>query len=157
MILAGKGGVQDRTIYEDAVFAKVLKESNLMEEREYQTYLNLFKNMSNFMRKPNLIVHLDVKPAESLERIKMRSRGFETGITLEYLTRLYNAYEDFINDISRLVPVIKVNWSRFQPEEEVAHRIKDEWNRMQNIHLVDFNPAVAAPQRPHEKKEEPPK
>lgn len=146
--------MQDRTIYEDAVFAKVLKESNLMEEREYQTYLNLFKNMSNFMRKPNLIVHLDVKPAESLERIKMRSRGFETGITLEYLQRLYNAYEDFINDISRLVPVIKVNWSRFQPEEEVAQRIKDEWQRMQNIHLLEFPSAPASAKPDSEEKEQ---
>lgn len=151
---AGKGGVQDRTIYEDTVFAKVLRESNLMEEREYQTYLNLFKNMSNFMRKPNLIVHLHVTPEESLERIKMRSRGFETGITLEYLQRLYNAYEDFINDISRLVPVIKVNWSRFQPEEEVAQHIKDEYLRMQNIHFVDFPNSAKNEEEEKKKKED---
>lgn len=43
-----------------------------MDERDYQTYVSLFSNMSNFMRKPNLIIHLDVKPEESLERIKMR-------------------------------------------------------------------------------------
>ena len=28
---------------------QVLKESGLMEEREYETYLSLFSNMSNFM------------------------------------------------------------------------------------------------------------
>ena len=41
--------MQDRTIYEDSVFARVLKDSGMMEEREYETYVSLFSNMSNFM------------------------------------------------------------------------------------------------------------
>ena len=49
IIWQGRGGVQDRTIYEDSVFAKVLKDSGMMEEREYLTYRSLFSNMSNFM------------------------------------------------------------------------------------------------------------
>lgn len=82
IIWQGRGGVQDRTIYEDSVFAKVcrnipqatgivvvvyasfvhckqltssvcssqvLKDSGMMEEREYETYRSLFSNMSNFM------------------------------------------------------------------------------------------------------------
>ena len=49
IIWQGRGGVQDRTIYEDSVFARVLKDSGMMEEREYQTYRSLFSNMSNFM------------------------------------------------------------------------------------------------------------
>lgn len=49
IIWSGKGGVQDRTIYEDTVFARVLQQEGNMEEREYQTYSSLFSNMSNFM------------------------------------------------------------------------------------------------------------
>ena len=37
IIWSAKGGVQDRTIYEDTVFARVLQEEGSMEEREYQT------------------------------------------------------------------------------------------------------------------------
>ena len=55
----GTGGIQDRTLYEDSIFAKVLYEDGNMEEREYKTYLNLFKSMSNFMKKNTLIIHLD--------------------------------------------------------------------------------------------------
>ena len=66
VIWRGGGGVQDRTIYEDAVFAKMLVDSNLMDERDYQTYLQLFRNMSNFMCRPNVIVYLDVSPERSL-------------------------------------------------------------------------------------------
>ena len=72
----------------DAVFAKMLKNAGLMDERDYNTYITLFNNMSNFMKKPNIIIHLDVTPEESLRRIKMRSRGCETGITIEYLTQV---------------------------------------------------------------------
>ncbi len=37
IIWSGKGGVQDRTIYEDTVFAKVLMDEGSMEPREYTT------------------------------------------------------------------------------------------------------------------------
>ena len=39
----GTGGIQDRTLYEDSIFAKVLYEEGNMEEREYKTYLNLLE------------------------------------------------------------------------------------------------------------------
>lgn len=37
IIWSGKGGVQDRTIYEDSVFARMLKDSGMMSERDYRT------------------------------------------------------------------------------------------------------------------------
>ena len=136
----GTGGIQDRTLYEDSIFAKVLYEDGNMEEREYKTYLNLFRNMSNFMKKNTLIVHLDVKPEESLRRIKMRARGCETGITIEYLTKLYNAYEEFLSEISKVIPVIRVDYSKFKTAEEMAQIIKREYDNMHNIKTVEFNP-----------------
>jgi deoxyadenosine kinase len=134
----GTGGIQDRTLYEDSIFAKVLYEDGNMEEREYKTYLNLFKNMSNFMKKNTLIIHLDCKPEESLERIKKRARGCETGITLEYLRKLYNGYEDFLKEISKVIPVIRVNYSKFKTAEEMAEIIKREYYNMQNVRNVDY-------------------
>ena len=127
IIWRGGGGVQDRTIYEDAVFAKMLVQLGLMDERDYQTYLSLFRHMSNFMCRPSVIVYLDVKPERSMERIRLRSRDVETGITLEYLTALYNEYESFIGDISRTVPVIRVDYDRFRDAEEMAAMIEREY------------------------------
>ena len=135
----GTGGIQDRTLYEDSIFAKVLYEEGNMEEREYKTYLNLFRNMSNFMKKNTLIVHLDCKPEESLKRIKMRARGCETGITIDYLTKLYNASEEFLKEISKVIPVIRVNYSKFKTAEEMAQIIKREYDSMHNIKNVDYN------------------
>ncbi|MBT3222231.1 MAG: deoxynucleoside kinase, partial [Proteobacteria bacterium] len=110
IIWGGGGGVQDRTIYEDAVFAKSLVQLGLMEKRDYETYLSLFRHMSNFMCRPHVIVYLDVRPERSMERIRERSRGVETGVTVEYLTSLYQEYENFIRDISRSIPVVRVDW-----------------------------------------------
>ena len=135
----GTGGIQDRTLYEDSIFAKVLYEDGNMEEREYKTYLNLFRNMSNFMKKNTLIVDLDVKPEESLRRIKLRARGCETGITVDYLTKLYNAYEEFLKEISKVIPVIRVNYSKFKTAEEMAQIIKKEYDSMHNIKNVEYN------------------
>ena len=96
--------------------------------------------MSNFMKKNTLIVHLDVKPEESLRRIKLRARGCEVGITVDYLTKLYNAYEEFLKEISKVIPVIRVDYSKFKTAEEMAQIIKREYDNMHNIKTVEFNP-----------------
>ena len=126
-IWRGESAVQDRTIYEDSVFAAMLAESGLMDERDYRTYVQLFRYMSNFMCKPNVIVYLDVKPERSLERIKMRSRNCEATVSLDFLKNLYRHYESFIADISRVIPVISVDYDRFATAEEMAKVIQKEY------------------------------
>ena len=138
IVWGGTGGVQDRTIYEDSVFARMLCDGGFMDERDYKTYLELFQNMSNFMKKPNFIVHLDLSPEESYRRIEMRNRECEKGISLEYLKGLHKAYEHFINDIARIIPVIKVDYRTFRSAEEMATHIKDEYKKIANIRCVTF-------------------
>jgi len=144
IIWQGQGGVLDRTIYEDGVFARMLRDSGQMDERDYRTYMELFQNMSNFMQKPNIIVHLDVTPEESFRRVNMRKRECEAGIPLEYLKDLHAAYEVFINDISRVIPVIKVDYTRFRTAEEMANIVKEEYRKISNIRNVTFNDIVTA-------------
>jgi deoxyadenosine kinase len=126
----------------------------VQDERDFQTYVSLFNNMSNFMKKPNIIVHLDVSPEESLRRIKLRDRGCESGITLEYLQGLHAAYEEFIADISRVIPVIKVNYSQFRTADEMATRIAEEYKGIANIRHVEFTPVTVSPSIVTAKEEE---
>lgn len=144
IIWQGQGGVLDRTIYEDGVFARMLRDSGHMDERDYRTYMELFQNMSNFMQKPNIIVHLDVTPEESLRRINMRSRNCEAGIPLEYLKGLHAAYEVFIEDISRVIPVIKVDYEQFRTADEMAALIKKEYSKIANIRKVTFGAVLSS-------------
>jgi deoxyadenosine kinase len=127
IIWRGRSAIQDRTIYEDGIFAKMLAEVGLMDPRDYRTYLDLFRNMSNFMCKPNLIIYLDVTPERSFERIRARARGVETGISLDYLRALYRGYEEFIGSISRVVPVVRVDYDRFATAEEMAAVIEEQY------------------------------
>ncbi len=129
IIWRGRGGVQDRTIYEDAIFARTLRDMELMDPRDYETYVTLFRNLSNFMCRPNVIIYLDVTPEVSMERIKQRDRGIESGITVDYLTRLYNNYEEFLHEISRLIPVLRVRWDKFLEVERLAKAITREYKR----------------------------
>lgn len=152
IIWQGQGGILDRTIYEDGVFARMLRDSGHMDERDYRTYMELFQNMSNFMQKPNIIVHLDVTPEESHRRINSRARDCEAGIPLDYLVALHAAYEVFIKDISRVIPVIKVDYQRFRTAEEMARVIKGEYAKIANVRRVTFNDLLASPTGSPEKK-----
>ena len=138
IIWRGKGAVQDRTIYEDSIFAKVLCDSGLMHPRDYETYVDLFRNLSNFMCRPNVIVYLDATPERSLERIGMRGRGFESGITLEYLQRLHREYETFVTDISRVIPVIRVTWDEFGDTEAIVRAITREYQQAHYLREVSL-------------------
>lgn len=138
LVWGGQGGVQDRSIYEDSIFAKILWSDGKMSTRDYRTYVELFKNMSNFMKKPSVLVHLDVSPEESLRRIKERSRGMEAGIPLEYLQKLRAGYEEFLQDISKTIPVIRVNWESFKSTDEMVAMIKREFENLHNIRNVDW-------------------
>lgn len=140
IIWRGTGGVQDRTIYEDAVFARTLVQQGLMEERDYATYLELFRHMSNFMCRPNLIVYLDLSAETSLERVRMRNRDVESGISLEYLAALRANYEHFITDISRFVPVVRVDWEQFRDAEAMATVIEREYLGSSFVRNVTWAP-----------------
>lgn len=124
MVWSDKNTIQDRTIYEDVIFAKLLNDSNLMEDIDFKTYKQLFDNMANFLHKPDLIVYLNVEPEEALRRIKLRNRECEQNITIEYLTDLKNGYEEWLKSIENNIPIIYLDWNEFQAEEKIAANIQ---------------------------------
>ena len=93
-----KGVIQDRTIYEDVeIFARNLHDMNFMMDRDWSTYQNLFSNMAQFLRKPDLIIYLKASTDTLLSRIKNRDRDFERDISPEYLHRLNISYDKWID------------------------------------------------------------
>ena len=141
IIWRGQGGVQDRTIYEDAIFAKTLMQQGMIDARDYDTYLQLFKHMSHFMCRPNLIIYLDLTPERSLERIKLRARDVEAGIPIDYLRLLHQGYEEFIADIARSIPVIRVPWDEFQETSAVVERVQEVYTQGSFLRDVHWRPS----------------
>ena len=89
--------IQDRTIYEDAViFAKNLNLSGHINDRDYSNYLNLFETMTSFIKPPDLLIYLRAGMPTLVERIQKRGRDYENNIKLDYLKKLGEAYEHWI-------------------------------------------------------------
>ncbi len=90
--------IQDRTIYEDVeIFAKNLHEMHLMSDRDFENYEALFREMSYYLRPPDLLVYLRAQVPTLVHQIQQRGRDYENTIRIEYLERLNKLYEDWID------------------------------------------------------------
>ncbi|MBN1480929.1 deoxynucleoside kinase [candidate division KSB1 bacterium] len=102
--------VQDRSIYEDAeIFAYILNKQGHMSDRDYQNYRDLFFVMTEYLRKPDLVLYLKASTWTLITRIRKRGRDFEKSITIEYLHELNGAYDRWIERFSRQTNVLTVN------------------------------------------------
>ncbi len=94
---SGETVIQDRTIYEDAyIFAPNLYDMSLMSRRDYDSYLSLFELMSSFVKPPDLLIYLRASVPTLVEQIQRRGRSYENNIRLDYLKRLNERYEAWI-------------------------------------------------------------
>lgn len=114
-----KVAVQDRTLFEDTIFAQMLVESGHMSKLDYATYLDLFLNMTHFLERPTVILHLDVDPEVALSNVQRRARGCETGLSLDYLKALHDGYERWIDTMKHRLTIVRVPWNTFGTTEEV--------------------------------------
>ena len=121
-----KGAVQDRTIYEDSIFARMLYEEGFIDQRDYDTYLGHFNLMKRYLVYPDLLIYLRVDPETSLQRIAERGRKAEVGITLEYMQKLHEGYEEFIEEMNSYTQVQILNWNKFLKMEEVVDLISEK-------------------------------
>ena len=131
---SGKNIIQDRTIYEDAhIFAENLNEMNLLSDRDYSNYTSLFNLMKSFVSAPDLLIYLKADISTLTKQIAKRGREYEAGISIDYLMRLNNKYEAWINSYKEgKLLIIDVNDLDFVEREEdfgyILERIDAELN-----------------------------
>ncbi len=103
----GAGGILDRSLYGDRIFAEMLHEDGYMSDPEFATYSDLFSLLSDAVEPPDLMVFLDVSVDEAMNRIRRRNRAGEANISREYLTHLDRKYRAWFEayDISAKVRV----------------------------------------------------
>lgn len=91
--------IQDRTIYEGVyVFVANNKDMGHLSERDYKTYMELFENMMELVRLPDLMIYLRASVPHLVGNIQKRGRDYEQTMNLEYLQNLNQRYDDFIYD-----------------------------------------------------------
>lgn len=108
---SGNTVIQDRTIYEDAyIFAANLHSSGHINDRDYDSYLNIFESMIQFVKPPDLLIYLKADMPKLVDQIQKRGRDFEDAIQLEYLKNLNKHYEDWIGqyELGKLL-IVDVN------------------------------------------------
>lgn len=121
----GKNVVQDRTIYEDAhIFAPNLYNMGLMTTRDYNNYLELFNLISEFVKPPDLLIYLRASVPVLVKQIQARNRGFEANIRLDYLKKLNDRYEEWIEqyELGKLL-IVDVDTCNFIEDAEALGEI----------------------------------
>jgi len=90
--------IQDRTIYEDAnIFAPNLHDMGLMTGRDFNNYMSLFNSMTAHIQPPDLLIYLKASIPTLVDHIQTRGREYEGSISIDYLKKLNERYENWIN------------------------------------------------------------
>ncbi len=124
-----RGVVQDRTIWEDTIFARMLNQhpDKIITDMDYNTYLDLFDNM--VLRElvfPQIMIYLDCSPETAIKRINSRGRMMESAVSLEYLRMLKENYDQFIGEMEQAgVRILRIKWETFQPVSEVVRMVHE--------------------------------
>jgi len=89
--------IQDRSIYEGVyVFTANNKAMGNLSDRDFDTYMELFEQMTAVLKLPELMIYLRSSVPHLIANIQKRGREYERNMHIDYLTNLNNRYEDFI-------------------------------------------------------------
>lgn len=126
--------IQDRTIYEDAyIFAPNLFDMGLMPRRDFENYLSIFNTIKKMIKPPELLIYLKASLPALVDQIQKRGREYEDSIRLDYLKRLNEYYNNWIEDYKEgkllIINVDECNFAE-NPEDfaEVIKKIDIEMN-----------------------------
>ncbi len=118
-----KNAVMDRSIYGDAIFARMLNLNDEMSDEEFGIYQELLENMLEHVRAPKLMVFLEVSVDEAMRRIQKRGRDYELIVERDYWQNLNDEYHDYFDQYS-LSPVLRINVDNLDfenNEDDKAH------------------------------------
>ncbi len=108
------GGILDRSIFGDRIFAQMLNEDGWMTDDEFQTYTTLLDNMLQHAKNPDYLIYIDCDLETALKRIKVRGREMEQDVDLRYWNRLNEKYTQWYNDYD-LSEKIAINANSYNP------------------------------------------
>lgn len=127
-----KDVIQDRSIFEGVhVFAANNQAMGNMEQRDYDTFMELFEQMTSVARTPDLMIYLRSSIPHLVANIQKRGRGYEQSIPIEYLQNLNNRYDDFVkNKYEGRVLTIDVDKMDFLTNRDDLKQITDKIDRI---------------------------
>ena len=119
--------IQDRTIFEGVyIFVANNKAMGHLSDRDYETYMDLFKLMMSLVKAPDLLIYLRSSVPHLVSQIQKRGREYEKSIELDYLEGLNNRYEKWIAEYPGKVLAIDADGLDFQNRPEDFALITDK-------------------------------
>jgi deoxyadenosine/deoxycytidine kinase len=112
-----------------------------MDDRDYENYREIFRNMTAFLQPPDLILYLKCRPETALDRIRQRARSCESEIPLEFLCDLDAAYNDWIERAPALCPVRTLDTEQVNLRDDPAARA-ELLGIIRDFHLEKHEKAV---------------
>lgn len=112
--------IQDRTIYEDAlIFAPNLHDMGLMNKRDFDNYFQFFQTLRSMIQPPDLLIYVQASVPTLVGQIQKRGREYEENIRLDYLKKLNEYYNKWIESY-REGPLLIINGdqNKFGEREE---------------------------------------
>ena len=104
-----QSAIIDRSIYEDAfIFVRALHSLGNINERDYDTYRQVFDLVVKNLPAPSLLIYLHAPVETLMKRIHSRGRDIESSISADYLTLLESYYADWIAHFD-LCPVLTLH------------------------------------------------
>ncbi|WP_337515396.1 deoxynucleoside kinase [Segatella sp.] len=118
--------IQDRTIFEGVyVFAANNRKMGNMDQRDYETYMELFESMMEVVEMPELMIYLRSSVPHLVKNIQKRGRDFEKSIRIDYLQGLNKRYEDWIKDYKGRLIIIDGDNLEFGENPEDFRKVTD--------------------------------
>ena len=119
--------VQDRTIFEGVyIFVANNRAMGNLSERDFNTYMELFRLMMSLVKVPDLLIYLKSSIPHLVSQIAKRGRDYEKTISIEYLTGLNERYDDWIAQYPGKVLTIEADNLDFQNRPEDFAMITDK-------------------------------
>ncbi|MEP6748771.1 MAG: deoxynucleoside kinase [Bacteroidota bacterium] len=112
--------IQDRTIFEDAnIFAPNLHEMGLMSKRDFDNYYKFFQTLKTMVQPPDMLIYLKGSVPTLVGQIQKRGREYEENIRLDYLKRLNDYYNKWIESYKEgALLIIDIDKNKFAENEE---------------------------------------
>lgn len=122
----------DRTIFEDAeVFATALHQMRKISTRDWETYLSLYHAILDAIRPPDLLIYLRCSMRTLRQRIRLRGRAMEQGVSPAYLKRLQGLYDAWIARYA-MSDVLVLETDRLDYVHDLVHRL-DVMRRIEQV------------------------
>ena len=101
----------------------------LMSTRDFDNYSALFKMMSSLVKPPDLLLYLRASVPTLVNQIQKRGREYESSIRIDYLKRLNERYEAWMETYNLgKVLIIEADHYNFPNNNEHLSEVMDKIN-----------------------------